>query len=97
MLANFSSAYRTHAISVIVFTASHATSPRINREMTGLLILRSHDLEVASLARDQDVGPAIRGHFLANLVLGWRPVACNENRPSVATFSIEVKGGDDCH
>src|SRR5262249_24705957 len=97
MLANFSSAYRAHAISVIVLTASQATSPRINREMTGLLILRSHDLEVASLARDQNVGPAIRGHFLAILVLGYGAIVGNENRSPVPTLSNEIKGSDAGH
>src|SRR5262249_16824420 len=87
---------RFSCISVVV-TAPQTTGLRRNGEMAGLLILRSHDLEGASLMRYQDVAPAIRSHFLANLFLGYRAIAGNESRPAVSTLSIEIKGSDACH
>src|SRR5262249_60452676 len=88
---------RLSCISVVVVTAPQTTGLRINSEMAGLLILRSHDLEGASLMRYHDVAPAVRSHFLANLVLGYRAIAGNESRPAVSTLSIEIKGSDACH
>src|SRR5262249_12292255 len=61
------------------------------------LIFRSHDLEVAPLASNLHIAPPVPRHLLADLFLGHRPVAGNEDRSSSAALPIDVDGGDASH
>jgi methylglyoxal synthase len=69
-----------HPSVLIVIITTQTPGLRIDDQTVGLLIFRTHDLKVAPLAGDQDVGPAVGRQFLADLFLANWPVAGNEER-----------------
>src|SRR5215510_6317216 len=81
--------------SVIIVTAQ-TPGLGIDDDTTGLLILRSHHLEVASLAGDEDIAPTVSLHFFTDLLLADWPFAVDEGS-ALATFTCEIVGGDGPH
>src|SRR5262249_39044535 len=72
-------------ISVVIVTPQ-TTGLRVDDELSGLLILGSHHLEVPPLSADQHVGPSVGHHLLTYLVLRDRSVFGDEDGSAVTFF-----------